>query len=59
MRSSTIKRIIIAMLLGILLAAVTTEVSYQVRKRENREPSLRLTGLLLIKSDRLTTRIKP
>ena len=38
MRSSTIKRIIIAMLLGILLAAVTTEVSYQVLKRENREP---------------------
>jgi hypothetical protein len=33
-----IKRITISMLLGILLAAITTEVSYQVLKRENREP---------------------
>jgi hypothetical protein len=33
-----IKRIVISMLLGVLLAAITTEVSYQVLKRENREP---------------------
>ena len=39
MNSSTIKRIIISMLLGIILAAITTEVSYQVLKRENREPT--------------------
>jgi len=38
MKSSLIKRIIISMLLGIILAAITTEVSYQVLKRENREP---------------------
>jgi len=38
MKSSTIKRIVISMLLGILLAAITTEVAYQVLKRENREP---------------------
>ena len=38
MKSSTIKRIAISMLLGIILAAITTEVSYQVLKRENREP---------------------
>jgi hypothetical protein len=33
-----IRRIVISMLLGVLLAAITTEVSYQVLKRENREP---------------------
>jgi hypothetical protein len=33
-----IKRIVISMLLGVLLAGITTEVSYQVLKRENREP---------------------
>jgi hypothetical protein len=38
MNPSTIKRIFISMMLGIILAAVTTEVSYQVLKRENREP---------------------
>lgn len=38
MKSSIIKRIVISMLLGIILAAITTEVSYQVLKRENREP---------------------
>jgi hypothetical protein len=38
MKSSTLKRIVISMLLGILLAAITTEVAYQVLKRENREP---------------------
>ena len=37
-KSSLIKRIVISMLLGIILAAVTTEISYQVLKRENREP---------------------
>jgi hypothetical protein len=37
-KSFTIKRIIISMLLGVLLAAITTEVAYQVLKRENREP---------------------
>ena len=39
MNPSIIKRIAISMLLGILLAAITTEVSYQVLKRENREPT--------------------
>jgi len=38
MKSSIIKRIVISMLLGIILAAITTEISYQVLKRENREP---------------------
>jgi len=38
MKSSTIKRIVISMLLGVLLAAITTEVAYQLLKRENREP---------------------
>lgn len=38
MNSATIKRIVISMLLGVLLAAITTEVAYQVLKRENREP---------------------
>ena len=38
MKSSIIKRIVISMLLGVVLAAITTEVSYQVLKRENREP---------------------
>ena len=38
MTMSTIKRIVISMLLGIILAAITTEISYQVLKRENREP---------------------
>jgi hypothetical protein len=39
MNSSIMQRIIISMLLGIVLAAITTEVSYQVLKRENREPA--------------------
>jgi hypothetical protein len=38
MKSSTIKRIVISFLLGMLVAAVSTELSYQVLKRENREP---------------------
>jgi hypothetical protein len=38
MRSSIIKRVVISMLLGVLLAAITTEVAYQVLKRENRAP---------------------
>ena len=38
MKSSIIKRITISMLLGVLLAAITTEVAYQLLKRENREP---------------------
>ena len=38
MKSSIIKRIVISMLLGVVLAAITTEASYQVLKRENREP---------------------
>ena len=38
MKSSIIKRVLLSMLLGIILAAITTEVSYQVLKRENREP---------------------
>lgn len=38
MKPSTIKRIVISMLLGVTLAAVTTEVAYQLLKRENREP---------------------
>lgn len=38
MNTSTVKRIVISMLLGVLLAAITTEVAYQMLKRENREP---------------------
>ena len=38
MRSSIIKRVVISMLLGVFLAAITTEVAYQVLKRENRAP---------------------
>lgn len=38
MKSSIIKRIVISILLGVILAAITTELSYQVLKRENREP---------------------
>ena len=38
MKSSIIKRIVISLLLGVVLAAITTEASYQVLKRENREP---------------------
>jgi hypothetical protein len=38
MKSSTLKRILISFLLGLLVAAVTTEIAYQVLKRENREP---------------------
>ena len=38
MKTSTIKRIALSMLLGLLLASITTEVAYQVLKRENREP---------------------
>lgn len=38
MKSSTLKRIGIAMLLGILLGAVTMEIAYQFLKRENRAP---------------------
>ncbi|GAB4423442.1 MAG: hypothetical protein Kow002_12990 [Anaerolineales bacterium] len=36
--SPTLKAILISMLLGILIAAVMSEISYQVLKRENREP---------------------
>lgn len=35
--SSNVKTILISMLLGFVLAAITTEVSYQVLKVENRE----------------------
>jgi hypothetical protein len=38
MKPSTIKRIILSFLLGMLVAAVSTEISYQVLKRENRAP---------------------
>lgn len=38
MKPSTIKRILISFLLGMLVAAISTELSYQVLKRENREP---------------------
>ena len=38
MKSPTIKRIIFSFLLGILVAAITTEIAYQALKRENREP---------------------
>lgn len=33
-----LKRILFSILLGLLVATVTTEISYQVLKRENREP---------------------
>ena len=38
MKASIIKRILISISLGLILAAITTEVSYQLLKRENREP---------------------
>jgi hypothetical protein len=38
MKPSTTKRILISFLLGMVVAAVSTELSYQVLKRENREP---------------------
>jgi len=38
MKNSMLKRILISILLGVLVAAATTEISYQVLKRENREP---------------------
>jgi hypothetical protein len=38
MNTFTVKRILVSILLGILVAAVTIEISYQVLKRENREP---------------------
>jgi hypothetical protein len=38
MKSSIFKRIFFSFLLGILVAGVTTELAYQVLKRENREP---------------------
>ena len=38
MKPSTIRRIVLSMLLGILVGGVTMEVSYQLLKRENREP---------------------
>lgn len=38
MKTATIKRIIFSMLLGVLIAAVTTEITFQLLKRENREP---------------------
>lgn len=38
MNASMIKRIGVAMLLGILLGAVTMEIAYQLLKRDNRAP---------------------
>jgi hypothetical protein len=38
MKSAMIKRILLSFLLGFLVAAVSTELAYQVLKRENREP---------------------
>jgi hypothetical protein len=35
---AVLKRVLISMLLGVSLAGITTEVAYQVLKRENREP---------------------
>lgn len=34
----SLKRILLSILLGLLLAALTTEISYQLLKRENRAP---------------------
>lgn len=38
MKNPIIKRILVSVLLGLVVATVTTEISYQVLKRENREP---------------------
>ncbi|MFZ5819907.1 MAG: hypothetical protein ACOYYJ_08390 [Chloroflexota bacterium] len=38
MKPSTIKRIALSVLLGLSVAALTTEISYQALKRENRAP---------------------
>jgi hypothetical protein len=37
MKSSIIKRIVISIILGVSIAAITMEVAFQVLKRENRE----------------------
>jgi len=37
MKSPMIKRIVIAIILGVVLAGITSELAYQVLKRENRE----------------------
>jgi hypothetical protein len=37
MKSHMIKRIVIAIILGVILAGITSEIAYQVLKRENRE----------------------
>jgi hypothetical protein len=38
MKTVMIKRVLVSMSLGVLLAAITTEAAYQLLKRENREP---------------------
>lgn len=38
MKPSTLKRLALSILLGLLLAGLTTELSYQLLKRENRAP---------------------
>jgi hypothetical protein len=38
MKTSMLKRILISVLLGLFVAAVSTELAYQALKRENREP---------------------
>ncbi len=38
MNRSAVRRVLVSILLGVLIATVTTEISYQVLKRENREP---------------------
>lgn len=37
MKTSVVKRIVLAVVLGVTLAGITSEVAYQVLKRENRE----------------------
>ena len=37
-RNEIIKRIVISLIIGIVLAGITTEAAYQVLKRENRAP---------------------
>lgn len=38
LRRPVIRRVVISLFLGVLIAGITSEVSYQVLKRENREP---------------------
>lgn len=37
-RNEIVKRVVVSLIIGVVLAGITTEVAYQVLKRENRAP---------------------